>query len=628
MSAPAGVTQTVKQTGYKKMTFSEKLHTIMAALDIRNAELARAAGLDPAVVSRLKNGRRSAVPGGPLMRKLVGGICLLAEGSANTPKLLALCSGDQALPLPEALNIWLCDGMVSGSSKKAHATKKSRIEFGSRLTAVMDLLDISNILLAKKLNVDASLISRYKSGLRAPPDGGAFIEQLCRYIVWKADAQQQTAALRHIVNAGTDSEPEELYAAVRTWLTVYADPEADRLAVSRMLERIENLSDTAGAGAPAQKPQVPETVLSDDRGCYYGKTGLREAALRFLAHAAQKSGPGELMLYSDRSMEWMTDNPVFVKRWGALMRAVLSGGTRIRIIHNIGRTNAEMLAAISLWLPLYATGLVEPYYCRDELGGRFQHTLFVSGTDAVIGSAVRGSSDVFYLYMREPAILSCCKSQYGALLKKSAPIVKTYTADAHSACLDETKRFFEGTACVSVFAPSPSVLTMPEELFKSLLVRHDLPASEMDGLLREHAELRAGFLNALARRSFTEITPVSAAFRSDVCVNLGLFQSGLRIDYTQEAYTRHLSAIRDLLRSEPNYHLKPLGAAPFRNLEILQKANSETLVSILGDPSVAFEMRTALMTAAFRSFLEELENKALTAGRSETINLLEQIIRK
>jgi hypothetical protein len=359
---------------------------------------------------------------------------------------------------------------------------------------------------------------------------------------------------------------------------------------------------------------------------YFGKTGLREAAQRFLANAAIKSGPGELLLYSDSDIEWMTDDAVYVKRWGALMTAVLSGGTRIRIIHNIGRTNAEMLAAISMWLPLYATGLVEPYYCRAELGGRFQHTLFVSETDAVIGSAVRGSADVFYLYSTESAILGCCQSQYGSLMKKSAPIVKTYTTGAHSGYLHETMRFFEGSASISVFAPAPSVLTMPGELLERILARHRIPVLKTDAMLRAHAELRAGFLGALARRSHTEITPVSAAFSGDVRVNLGLFQSGLRFNYTREEYVSHLSAIRDLMRSEPNYHLKPLVSAPFRNLEILQKANSETLVSIIDAPSVAFAMRPALMTAAFCSFVDELARKALTSVRSETVGLLEKII--
>ncbi len=84
------------------MTFSEKLTMILQALGIRNAELARASGLDPSAVSRLRTGRRGAAPGGPQMRKLVDGLCLLAGERGNIPKLLTLCNGDNAPRLPEA----------------------------------------------------------------------------------------------------------------------------------------------------------------------------------------------------------------------------------------------------------------------------------------------------------------------------------------------------------------------------------------------------------------------------------------------------------------------------------------------------------------------------------------------
>jgi transcriptional regulator with XRE-family HTH domain len=115
------------------MTFSEKLTMILQALGIRNAELARASGLDPSAVSRLRTGRRGAAPGGPQMRKLIDGLCLLAGERGNIPKLLALCNGDNAPRLPEALSSWLGGGMVPDSAKKARTTKKSRIEFGRRL---------------------------------------------------------------------------------------------------------------------------------------------------------------------------------------------------------------------------------------------------------------------------------------------------------------------------------------------------------------------------------------------------------------------------------------------------------------------------------------------------------------
>lgn len=606
---------------------SEKLMKLMAALHISNSELSDATGLDPTVVSRLKNGRRSAAPDGPQMRKLADGISKLAQSSGNTETLRTLCAGDPSLPVPVTLKAWLCDGMDSHSVRKVHTTKASRLEFGRRLTGVMELLDISNISLAKRLNLDASLISRYKSGHRSPPEGGVITAQLCRYIVWKAETQQKSDALWRLLDITTDLKQVELYDVVLTWLTVSIDHDADYLAVSRLLERIENLSASVRTDISQDSQLVSENVLLDKRDYYYEKKGLQEAALRFLAQAAENKGSGKLLLYSDRSMEWMTDSPTFRKQWGTLMQAVLTCGTRIKIIHNIGRSNTEMQAAISMWLPMYATGLVEPYYCRVELGNRFQHTMFISDTAAVIGSAVRGSSNVFYQYIQEPSLLNCLKEQYSSLLKKSAPVVRAFTVASHKDYLTETLRFFEGHASVSNFAPVPSVLTMPGELLQSILARHNISGSDMDIILRDHTELRTGFLSCLKRLSYTEVTPVlSATDQTTTALYIGLYQINRQVHYTQDEYLKHLSAILDLMRAEPNYHFLPLGASPFKNLAILQKASSSTLVTKTDEPSIAFEMCPPPMTAAFKSFLESLEDNALTGSRNSTINLLEKTI--
>jgi transcriptional regulator with XRE-family HTH domain len=113
------------------MTFSEKLTMILQALGIRNAELARASGLDPSAVSRLRTGRRGAAPGGPQMRKLVDGLCLLAGERGNIPKLLTLCNGDNAPRLPEALSSWLGGGMVPDSAKRRVLPKKAGLSSGA-----------------------------------------------------------------------------------------------------------------------------------------------------------------------------------------------------------------------------------------------------------------------------------------------------------------------------------------------------------------------------------------------------------------------------------------------------------------------------------------------------------------
>lgn len=90
--------------------------------------------------------------------------------------------------------------------------------------------------------------------------------------------------------------------------------------------------------------------------------GKRQAAEFFLLEAININTPHTLLLYSDESTEWMTENREFALKWTQLMIDVLSKGNKIKIIHTISRDLDEMLTAIRQWMPLYMTGLIEPYF--------------------------------------------------------------------------------------------------------------------------------------------------------------------------------------------------------------------------------------------------------------------------
>lgn len=96
--------------------------------------------------------------------------------------------------------------------------------------------------------------------------------------------------------------------------------------------------------------------------------------LRFLSDAARLGG--ELWLYSDEPMGWLTDDPQFKANWAFLMLSCLKARVKIRILHNINRGVEEMVAAIRSWLPLYMSGLIEPYACRKPKDPRFFRTMF------------------------------------------------------------------------------------------------------------------------------------------------------------------------------------------------------------------------------------------------------------
>ena len=122
-----------------------------------------------------------------------------------------------------------------------------------------------------------------------------------------------------------------------------------------------------------------------------GNTGLRDQVLLFLSMCAKSQEMLHLKLFSNQSMEWMTENSDFFEIWKMLMLTILECGHKITIIHNIQRDNTEIFSAIEGWTPLHLSGNIESYYYTFSPSKSFSNTIFINcGNFSVYGNTVAG----------------------------------------------------------------------------------------------------------------------------------------------------------------------------------------------------------------------------------------------
>ena len=160
---------------------------------------------------------------------------------------------------------------------------------------------------------------------------------------------------------------------------------------------------------------------------------MQAGVIRFLGNVVRTKAP-EILLYSDEKMDWMTKDRTFFLKWASLMNECVKQGTRIRIIHNIGRSLDEMIDAINSWLPLYMSGMVEPYYPKKQSVSCFTHTLFVCpGRFCMEGYNVADAKyDNIYRFDDSKECLEHAKASYDKLLKSSAPLITFNRIDANA----------------------------------------------------------------------------------------------------------------------------------------------------------------------------------------------------
>ncbi len=413
----------------------DRINALITALDVTNEDLAGYAGFDRTNVSRLRNGSRRIIPGSSTVRKLVDGIYDYAreEGKLQTLSDVTGLSGDLDETAMKAGTLqWFFEGemteLTDVSASRTRKRRKSARLFGDRLDLAMKWAGLSNIRLSRLMNVDASLISRFRTGVRMPKEYSDISVSMVG-ILWDRIVQNgNVSELSHYVNIKPDDVDEGVFAE---WLmNLGAGENVEVQAVQSLLETFDSFSLEAGTALPSYEDVMSREVVETERNHYIGTEGVRLAVIRFLSSVIEE-GAGEICLYSDMNMDWMIENKDFFMKWAVLMSECVKRGTRIKIIHNIDRSIAEMMEAIRSWLPLYMSGMIEPYYLDRREKERFTHTIFLCPGRFAVGSmAVSGTeNEAVYHFHRGAEHLSYFEKAYMTLLSQSKPLVSVQVSD-------------------------------------------------------------------------------------------------------------------------------------------------------------------------------------------------------
>ncbi|MBQ8967217.1 helix-turn-helix transcriptional regulator [Ruminococcus sp.] len=393
---------------------SQKIAYLLKKLDVENSVIAGYAGCSPANFCRLKSGSRRYSESSTTVRKFTEGIynyCCDNGRLDDLCRLLGTGSIEKNAMISSLIN-WLFDERVLPDDDSSEDSLKL---FGRKLTALMDLVNISNSKLSRALSVDASYISRMKNGERIPRKSTGMMMRLCTVLAERMTEQNKLEQVSGLL--GVRADEAHLAELIYIWLYDHGMP-ANVQAVKSFIEQM-NIPRSQGSLPPVSFNVPP--VLIQER--YSGNAGLQQAVIRFLSSVSENRSR-EILLYSDHRMDWLSGD--FKELWAAMMLSCLRNGTRIKIIHNVERGVNEMIQAIISWMPLYLTGLIEPYYSTRPAGDRFTCTIFLDPENACVQSfSVRDMADeAEYRYITDRESLGKCRRSYDALLSRCRPLVK------------------------------------------------------------------------------------------------------------------------------------------------------------------------------------------------------------
>ena len=498
---------------------------------------------------------------------------------------------------------------------------------GDKLNFLMQVTETKNNILGKAISFDSSYISRIRTGARGVPKHRDFIYPAATFFAQSIQTKEQKDKLAETICPG-NNWPEDVNEAISL--------------IAGWLKQDIAMGPPSGyyAGEALQfdpTESIASAILEKQTGFYFGNAGKRECVIRFLKELAALNEPVKLLLHSEEDMLWMYENPDFVRNWAILLKTILQNGGRIVIVHTVRRTLREMLEAIAKWSPLYATGLIESYYCPRLRDNIFKRTLFIgSGKAAILGHTTgEAGKNRLNMLLHDPYAVNALEKEFYDFLSMCRPLMKIFNASNFAQIAPFLSRFAAAENRTVQLHATPSWLSMPEDVARSLS-RHS--GCE---LFYDYMKSYRNLLFIQEGRQTSPVTdifslPDIAAVKSGtVPVPLADIFGLPTLCYTGEEFRQHLAAALHRFKTSDDYDiilLSPDSASPasgslsLQSFSVVANAAAGVILYRSSAPSTLFCTREQEMTVSFCEFLERLEKNAET--REVIIEKMQQYLDK
>lgn len=479
--------------------------------------------------------------------------------------------------------------------------------FNIKLKTMMNLLSIPNVRLAKAINVDSSLISRFKSGQRIPNEESELFDALCRYLARNILQQGISKEQLNLIGLSTPLDKNNELGntqLLKDWFA--SNMSLPSSLINDFLKSIDSYK-----LAPEEIPSLPQKLVFEPASFYKGIEGMQEAVLRFLDMVNRHDEKLNIFLYSDQPLKWLYQNMEFNNLWKTLMISCLLKGHQITIIHHLKRNLEEMLFGISKWLPLYMTSQIRGYFLKHSLDHQpFSHTYFIApGLAAIHSSFIVGSEDdAYYLFFDEGDKIAYIESQFNYLFSHSDPLLEVYNSLSYKEFnLNMNEKAFCQGDTINVLN-APSLYTMETHLLEAILLKNNIENDSKKELLAIHKQGRQRMLEELKNNQIIDYVylPNKNTFASSsLKLNFKDFFYHEDIYYTQDDYIEHLKHTHTLEKNR-NYKINALCNMPYDNIQISTKINTYALYYKMAFPATAFMFTNPIMCKATEEYIDSL----------------------
>ena len=346
----------------------------------------------------------------------------------------------------------------------------------TNFSILLKTFHISGMEMAEVLHVDSSLISKWRTNKRKFRANSQIFEQMIEYVM-SLDKASEYAEIRMLLeDEYPDAETagkDRLKIYLKKWLIKAVKAENTEISVQ----------DFISSETKTDKVSIYK---------FKGAQGKRDCILSLLRMGAGLEASQEIWCSLDKSQGWFLENEQYIEEWTEANKKFLDGGNEIYVVHPMSRKSDQLEKSLLVWLPLYLTGKVYPYF-REERYGEYIEKACVVLKDhaAMVQYSAKTDQNEAITYLSDDketvqGLLEVMQKQ----LKMAAPCFRMYYREDSETYMDFLSNMVNLPQCQYLYMRFPFVNLIPVEEMREILMNNAVDQGRQNEILKACLDLK------------------------------------------------------------------------------------------------------------------------------------------
>lgn len=564
------------------MTFSEKLNELIDIIECQAKDISRISGISSAVISRYRTGERIPRYKSEQFESLILALSKIAKNK----------------------DIDLTEKEIRNELEKCINKNDIDIDiFRNNLNSLINNLEINAGDLAKYIGFDSSYISKVRNGKRKPQNIEEFSMSIAKYINKYYCDESSFKTISSITNISKNDLNYKFIESINYWLCNNKDIKND-LTYNFLSKLNEFNLDNYIKSIKFNEIKIPSVPFQLSKSKYYYNTeGYKNSQLDTLKCIVLSKNKDDVFFYSNMPILETSEDLEFVKKFMIGIGLMLKKNIHLNMIHNLNRPFHEILLGLEGWIPLYMTGLINPFYIKNSSNDIYYTIDIFSTTAAMHGYGIDMNNSKYYLTNKKDE-LEFYQNNIALLMKKATPLMQIYSINKKDEYLEYYKNFLLKKINRNNILSTLPIYTMNVELLEKILKRNKINKKTVKEIIDYFNLEKNSMINLLKEEKVTDnfyIMNENEFNNNKICLSLSNLFLENNIYYNYEEYLLHLENTKVFKNKYSNYNYNTLDNMVFNNINIYSNENI-AIISKNNNPTIHFVINHQKLVNAIYNF--------------------------